>query len=194
MQPGTAVVANVAKRLREETRDKPLDPAGAIVEGILQELITDEPCPTLPKFCTLTRTANRLRQKSRSRDPTDLTYDIDELQLDPNFFRRDIKVGEKRHLLFANRSQLELLQSAKTWYSGSTFKVVRKPFTQLFSIHAFIRKDECTKQVPLVFCLMSGKKKRDYKHVLRAILELIPTHRCCRVVMDFESAVWGPEA
>ena len=175
MQPGTVVVANVAKRLQEETRDRPLDPAGAIVEGILQELITDEPCPTLLKFCTLTRTAYRLRQKSRPRDPTYLTFDIDELQLDPNFFRRDIKVGDKRHFLTAG-SQLELLQSAKTWYLDSTFKVVCKPFTQLFSIHAFIRKDECAKQVPLVFCLMSGKKKRNYKHVLRAILELLPTH------------------
>ncbi|KAK3747385.1 hypothetical protein QZH41_002640 [Actinostola sp. cb2023] len=60
------------------------------------------------------------------------------------------------------------------WYIDGTFKLCRHPFTQLFTINIFVRKDDCAKQVPMVFVLMSGRKSKDYKKVLQAINEALP--------------------
>ena len=38
-------------------------------------------------------------------------------------------------MVFATDKQLQLLKSAKTWYVDATSNVVKKPFTQLYTIH-----------------------------------------------------------
>ena len=76
-------------------------------------------------------------------------------------------------------------------YADATFRVVKAPFTQLFGVHAFVKSGSCVKQVPLAFCLMSGKRKVDYVAVLNSIIELLPTPLAVRrVVLDFEAAMW----
>jgi len=74
------------------------------------------------------------------------------------------------------------------------FKVVHQPFVQLFSIHAFINNDDCCKQVPLVFCLMSSRRSKDYRVIFTELLKLLAERKLkCRVqniVCDFEKATW----
>jgi hypothetical protein len=55
------------------------------------------------------------------------------------FLRKDVTVGNSRHIIFASDRQLDVLASSKVWYMDGTFKIVRQPFTQMFSIHAFLR-------------------------------------------------------
>ena len=64
----------------------------------------------------------------------------------------------------ATAEQLQLLQQAKRWYPDATFYVVRRSFQQLFSVHAFVRKGDSLKQVPLAF----------YKATLRQLLGELP--------------------
>jgi hypothetical protein len=51
---------------------------------------------------------------------------------------------------------------AKRWSLDGTFKVVADPFEQMWSIHAFVRSGDSLEQIPLVICLMSRRKTKDY--------------------------------
>jgi len=72
-----------------------------------------------------------------------------------------------------------------------TFKLCRYPFNQLFTINAFVKSGEQAKQVPRLFALMSGKRKRDYRAMLRAVLDPLPSPPAVRkVTLDFECTLW----
>ena len=54
------------------------------------------------------------------------------------------------------------------------------------------RDGDHMKQVPLLFCLMSRRRTKDYKAVLQAILDVLPGPPAVQeLVMDFERAAWS---
>ena len=127
--------------------------------------MTPAPCPALSKPMHLARAANRLRQSLRPDDPVDLDFELEEEHIPADFLRGDILVKNRRHIVLATDQQLACLARAKSWYIDGTFKLVRRPFTQLLTVNAFVRSGEFGKQIPLAFAIMSGKKKSDYKKV-----------------------------
>lgn len=191
-QPGKQKAIKIVADIKNKAREDVFRSAAAIVEdAILKEIKPEDPEASVPKPGLLIRRANRLRQAMRPEDPKDLEFDISENFLPPNFLQRDIYVDEARHLLFAITQQLEVLKKARTWYMDATFKIVSKPFYQLFSIHAFVRgEDKNTKQVPLLFAFMSHRRTKDYKAVMNAVKELIPENKLQKAVADFERAMW----
>ncbi len=84
-------------------------------------------------------------------DPVNLDFDVDGEFIPEGFFKKDITLGrgdkKSRHLVFMSEDQQKLLGKAKNWFVDGTFKVVGKPFKQLWSIHAFVKKDGEMKQV-----------------------------------------------
>ena len=77
--------------------------------------------------------------------------------------------------------------------TDATFKVVSKPFVQMFSIHGFIKGAQGHfKQVPVAFALMSRRRTRDYEEVLQSVRNHLPDDIPVRkVVLDFEAGMWN---
>jgi len=87
------------------------------------------------------------------------------------------------------------LCKAKRLYFDGTFKIVPKPFKQLFSVHSLILFGKQVKQIPLMYVLMSRRSARDYIAVfnqIKMILEPAKTFKFREAVMDFERAAWKP--
>ena len=129
------------------------------IQVLLQEL-RNKPCPSFPKHKNVARTANRQREKLRPAEPKDLAFELDDNHIPSKFLRADVRVRERRHLMFATDQQMKLLSKAKSWHIDGIFKLCGHPFSQLLTVNAFVRTDQCAKQVPLLFILMSGRKKK----------------------------------
>ena len=56
-------------------------------------------------------------------------------------------------------------------------------------VFLYFRNSSCVKQVPLVFALMSRKRKADYTSVLIAV-ESYSEASPSRVILDFEVGMW----
>ncbi|XP_078334484.1 uncharacterized protein LOC111132122 [Crassostrea virginica] len=195
-EPGVHLSVKIKSEIKEtSTQNVFSQSAPQIVEDVLRRLADAEAPPaSRPKPANLTRAAQRVRQSMRPKDPKDLNFELATDFLDsqmPELHHQDVYVSGQRHLLVYTTHQLQLLAKAKTWYMDATFHVVNQPWTQLFSVHSFIRSGSHMKQVPLAFCFMSRKRTDDYYEVLRAIDRLLPAQIALQTcVVDFEAGVW----
>ena len=88
-------------------------------------------------------------------------------------------------------SKVTRLHETGPWHLDGTFKVVSLPFTQLFTVNAFITKGTASKQVPLAVCLMSGRRTDDYTAVLKTMKDSLPSLvQVTDFMLDFERAMW----
>ncbi|XP_048779692.2 uncharacterized protein LOC125683036 [Ostrea edulis] len=95
-----------------------------------------KPDTSRPKTSNLVRMANCSRQNMRPEEPRSLDFEFAADFIRPGFYRDDTRVDDRRHILFATDEQLGTLSGAKSWFIDGTFKLVKKPFVQLLSIHA----------------------------------------------------------
>lgn len=184
--------AKIKLHLKKESKARPFASGSTLVkEALLKHLPSDAPTTSLPSMGALVRSTNRQRQIRRPKHPTDLSFDWVQEALPENFVQQDLRVGAARHIVMFTTLLLNLLVNAKTWYVDATFKAVKKPFQQLWSIHAFIQQNDAMKQNPLAFVLMSRRMKDDYMSVLNYLQGILINSSVQCVVMDFEAAVWG---
>ena len=115
---------------------------------------------------------------------------IAETSIPNDFLQTDVLIIDGRHIILAKPNMIRILSQAKNWYIDATFKGVRKPFTQLLIVRAFVKSGESVKQIPLIFAIMCGKRKQDYTEVFKAIDALLPTRNVQTLTLDFEAAMW----
>ena len=85
-----------------------------------------------------------MRDQKAGLRPEDLSFTINDEHMPSHFLRDDISVGENRHLIFMSETMETLLSTALVWYVDGTFRVIKKPFIQLFIIHVGIHKARLT--------------------------------------------------
>lgn len=129
--------------------------AATMVQETMQEVLPCRtPCPGLPSMAALVEATNAHRRARRPKDPLDLNFSLLDEHVPAGFVRADIQIDGGRHIVMATDNQLKLLSQAKTWYWDATFKLIKAPFVQLFSVHGFVRKDDHVKQVDNLFYAM----------------------------------------
>jgi hypothetical protein len=89
------------------------------------------------------------------------------------FILDDIKFEGMRHLIFVKKDQLELIRESRNWFIGGTYKMVQHPFVQLITIHRFVRSGDNSKQVPIVYILLSRRRRSDYIKVCNTFIIII---------------------
>lgn len=195
VDPSAASSARIKREVKQEAMKDIFKSATTIAErAIVNERNANGTRPDIPKVQTLSRIANKHRQAERPDEPVNLvTFEYTEDYL-PEFLCGDIVPDPEypgvRHLMFASQNQQRLLARAKTWYVDGTFKIIKEPFVQLWSIHAFIEKDDNSKQVPLVYIFMSRRKTEDYVAIFRHLNQILLNVEVECMVMDFEAALW----
>ena len=151
----------------------------------------------LPSDVRLAAQVNYHRRLDRPEEVVELGFEIDLRNIPENFLQRDFcirsatQVIVARHLICATPVQLYYLSKAVCWYIDATFSIVKDPFLQMFSVHVFVRYDNCIKQIPVAFVVMSRRSKEDYEQVFRELLKLLPQVHVKKIVLDFERAIWS---
>lgn len=133
-----AIKSKVSALVKKVVEDIFSSAAGKVDEVLRTEVDPNKPLTSLSVPENLARQGNRKCRTAQPPEPLELSFEISHAHIPENFLQYGISVGGRRHLIFATEEQLSLLSKANHWYTDATFKIVRRLFTQLFSIHTFV--------------------------------------------------------
>ena len=178
------------------------DPAGVLVNEIFDDHIDPVQFPLYKEIERLSIKQDALKAMIQyyrrvHRAPTvhELMFELDMSHIPVNFMKFDGKSDDARFIIFQSLDQRGYMKNAFVWYIDATFRVVDKPFMQLFSVHVFIVVENVMKQIPVAFVLMARRRKEDYKAVFEALLGLVTDIRggpkVVSMMLDFEAAMWS---
>lgn len=113
-----------------------------------------------------------------------------EIPLDhKDFCLADYSHEDERILVFASEEARELLKIGKIFFCDGTFKKCPKPFTQLYVFFCDLGStDDKNFVVPVVYVLLTNKKKETYILMMNLIKSQIPEWGPSKIISDFEQS------
>ena len=124
----------ISKQVKDMTMIDRFASGMRLAENVSVAALIANPGTEMPSVTNLARCANRKRAALRPPNLLDLFFKMDNEFIPSDVLKFDIRVGIKRHLVFATKEQLNMLQRAPLrWYVDGTFKVVKDPFYRLTS-------------------------------------------------------------
>ena len=122
-------------------------PTGVVLDDVLLAY-KDAPGSHFQNYENVKKACNRRKAKGLPKEPKE-DEKLFSIQTDffaPEFFQGAVIMPNKsdRHLIFASEEQLKYLAKTNRWYLDGTFKIVRRPFVQLFTINGFLENDKGT--------------------------------------------------
>ena len=142
----------------------------------------------MPNKALLVNYINKKRSVGRPRDVTGISFEINMDHIPENFLRHDINQNNARHLIFMTEKQLEIMSTSKVWYLDGTFRIINRPFQQLFGIHCFVKSGDHIKQFPVCFVFMTNRRYEDYIALFTAIRRSLPRINLERCMLDYEKS------
>ena len=89
----------------------------------------------MPKKIKLAQSINRYRGRGRERDIIDLEFILNLDAIPDDFLISDIIIEGNRHLIFGLSKIIDNFKDTTTFYIDGTFRIVNKPFYQLYTLH-----------------------------------------------------------
>ena len=114
--PGRAKAAEIKKEVKAADCKRVFDSAPEIVERVLLQQVPPgdlEMLPTLPGKLTLSKQANRKRQKVRPDNPSHIGFELEKEHIADSFLQADVKLEGSRHIILATATMLRMLQSTR---------------------------------------------------------------------------------
>lgn len=191
---------NIMNAMKASIVTTPTRPVKHSYNDVLQDQLNctenrDEVISCAPTFDQISSVLYRQRAKLRpplpkDRESIDLNDEFTKLKGD-NFVIFNTE-GNEKMIGFGTEKFLEILctsQSTKTIYMDGTFKVVPKLFYQLYTIHAFYRKQ----MFPFVYILLPNKSEKTYSKMFdelkNAATRLGYIFQPNTIMVDYELAV-----
>lgn len=142
-RPGICKTLEITAEVKKRAQKDLFKPAARIVEEVMTEKLGNKSTDcNLPDASQLKRVAHRIQQSDLEAEHNDINFNLPADVIPPNFLKADIRISNARHILLFTAEQQALLDKARILYMDRSTKMIRKPFSHIFSIHTYVKNDK----------------------------------------------------
>ena len=153
------------------------------IQPITDDIATQLALPSKENLVRTIQRARKQREEVLPVSPATRSFEI------PEFFKNYIRVdsGQNDHertILFGDPKTLHVLGTSNFWLADGIFKVTRKMFYQLYSIHVSLSgiAPAC------IYAFLPNQTEKTYHRFLEALKILAPDSIPEKILLDFEQA------